>query len=59
MQENDIKRVKQLSFLLTRREKANLAINEKKVALLKAEHNMDVQMDALDKQSQGIKTQFF
>jgi len=57
MQENDIERVKQVSFLLTRRGKANLAINEKKLGLLKAEHNLQVQMNAIDNQSGGIKTQ--
>ena len=57
MQENDIKRVKQIGFLLTRREKANLAINEKKIALLKAEHAMDAQINAMSKHSEGVKTQ--
>ena len=57
MQENDIKRVKQIGFLLTRRERANLAIAEKKVAVLKAEHTMDVQINSMEKHTQGIKTQ--
>ena len=57
MQENDIKRVKQIGFLLNRREKANLAINEKKIAVLKAEHTMDVQINSMEKHTQGIKTQ--